>query len=104
MWNGYIHITIGIFVLKTSLSLILLLIEQTILGIMKQTNTKLSQITRQADRILGFTGESISLAVVYYLIANRYWIIDMNNILHPGKKLDLLGVNIDRRRVANETL
>lgn len=54
----------------------------------KQKDTALRRLTSQCDKSLGFgEGGGISLFVVYHLIANRRWIIDMDVPIQPGNIL-----------------
>ena len=49
----------------------------------------LRQATSSCDRQLGLEPGS-SLTVVYHLLANRQWQIDMNVAIEPGKEIALL--------------
>jgi hypothetical protein len=62
-------------------------------------NAPLRDVARECDRHFGFTYDEVGtcLAVAYYLIANRWWTIDMHVPIHPGKKLILLGESISKK-------
>lgn len=54
-----------------------------------QANKPLKEITADCDDRLGFE-KGDSLSVVRHLIATRKWQVDMNQLLNPRKKLQLL--------------
>lgn len=56
---------------------------------MQESTLSLRHIALDCDSALGFE-PGTSLAVAYFLIANRYWEIDMHVPIHPGKRLVLL--------------
>lgn len=61
-------------------------LAQQIIG---QSTIPLRQITSECDRQFGFK-PGTSLAVVYHLLANQQWQVDMNCPIDPGSPLFLL--------------
>ena len=55
----------------------------------------LRHIALDCDAILGFD-EGTCLSIAYFLIANRYWEIDMYTPIQPGKRLDLKHVDLSK--------
>lgn len=55
----------------------------------------LRHIALDCDAILGFD-PGTCLSIAYFLIANRYWEIDMYTPIQPGKHLDLKHVDLSK--------
>jgi hypothetical protein len=55
----------------------------------------LRHITLDCDSRLGFD-EGTCLSIAYFLIANRYWEIDMYTPIQPGKHLELKHVDLSK--------
>ena len=70
----------------------------TLTRLVSEENLPLRRLTLRCDDQLGFTEKGASLSIAYYLIANRFWKINMFKPLDPGKPLTLSGVNFDALR------
>lgn len=64
-------------------------IAQTLTGKVSQIELPLRQITAGCDEQFALT-EGTALTIVYYLLANRYWTVDMYTRINPGRRLTLL--------------
>jgi hypothetical protein len=60
----------------------------------KAEKLPLRKATSACDAEFGLT-KGAALTVVYYLLANRYWEIDMYTRLNPGHRLTLLGHTLE---------
>lgn len=58
-----------------------------------QGEVSLREAASRCDQQLGFELGS-SLGVAYHLLATRQWVIDMNVLLEPGHRLNLLALSI----------
>ena len=61
----------------------------------QESTLSLRHIALDCDAIIGFD-PGTSLSIVYFLIANRYWEIDMYTPIQPGKHLDLKHVDLSK--------
>lgn len=64
-------------------------VATTLTRLVQESTLSLRHIALDCDTALGFESGT-SLAVAYFLIANRYWEIDMHVPIQPGKRLVLL--------------
>jgi hypothetical protein len=64
-------------------------IKQTLESSMLINNIPLNHLTSECDDRLGLSAGT-SLSVVRYLMANRIWIVSMNEPIEPNKPLELL--------------
>jgi hypothetical protein len=64
-------------------------LTQTVQG----STSSLRHIALDCDAVLGFD-LGTCLTIAYYLIANRYWEIDMYTPIQPGKRLELKHVDL----------
>lgn len=61
----------------------------------QNSTLSLRHIALDCDAIIGFD-PGTCLSIAYFLIANRYWEIDMNTPIQPGKYLDLRRVDLSK--------
>lgn len=64
-------------------------IKQTLESSMLINNIPLNYLTSECDDRLGLSAGT-SLSVVRYLMANRIWIVSMNECIEPNKPLELI--------------
>jgi hypothetical protein len=76
----------------------------TLTRLVTEESLSLRRLALMCDDQLGFSEPGASLAIAYYLIANRFWKINMFLPIDPGKPLPLLGVNFDALRTRLATL
>lgn len=62
---------------------------------LKDSTLSLRHIALDCDAIIGFD-PGTSLSIAYFLIANRYWEIDMHTLIQPGKRLDLRYIDLSK--------
>ena len=63
--------------------------------LVKDEQLSLRRAGLECERRLGFTDPGTGLAIIYYLIANRYWNIDMFARIDPGKSAQIRSVNLE---------
>lgn len=73
-------------------------IKQTLEISMLNNNVPLNYLTSECDDRLGLSAGT-SLSVVRHLMANRIWIISMNERIEPNKPLELLSIQEKVRQV-----
>ncbi len=61
----------------------------------QESTSSLRHIALDCDAIIGFD-PGTSLSIAYFLIANRYWEIDMYTPIQPGKRLILKHINLSK--------
>ena len=61
----------------------------------QESTLSLRHIALDCDAMLGFNGGTC-LSIAYFLIANRYWGIDMYTPIQPGNHLDLKHVDLSK--------
>ncbi len=66
-------------------------LTQTVQG----STLSLRHIALDCDAVLGFD-PGTCLSIAYFLIANRYWEIDMYTPIQPGKRLELKHVDLSK--------
>jgi hypothetical protein len=69
-------------------------IAQSLTDKVSQENLPLRRLTAACDAQFGLAAGT-ALTLVYYLLANRYWQIDMYTRINPGRKLTLLGHTLE---------
>lgn len=78
-------------------------VEQLLLSGQSLTQKPLTHLTNPIDKTLGLCKGS-ALFIVKYLIANKFWIVDMNTKFMPSKPLALKKVALNRNRIQEEVV
>ena len=73
-------------------------ISKTLTQMISECSEPLNEVALNCDDRLGLEAGS-SLAVARHLIANRQWIVEMSQPIHPSKKLALLGTALEEAQL-----
>jgi TnsA endonuclease N terminal/TnsA endonuclease C terminal len=68
-------------------------IAKTLARILTEDTSPLCDVALSCDDRLGLESGT-SLAVVRHLIANKQWEVDHTQLIHPGRRLNLVGISI----------